>query len=44
MAKKVNVLIITNKQVFPATDGGALAMKKLASMLDKKMFYYDLYI
>ena len=38
MAKKVDILIITNKQVFPATDGGALAMKKLASILDKKKY------
>ncbi|MAQ31442.1 MAG: hypothetical protein CMD26_01735 [Flavobacteriales bacterium] len=38
MAKKVDILIITNKQVIPATDGGALAMKKLSSILNEKKY------
>ena len=33
MVKKMKILVIANKVVFPALDGGAVAMKKLAHLL-----------
>tara|TARA_Y100000589_G_scaffold74329_1_gene67713 strand:+ start:50796 stop:51977 length:1182 start_codon:yes stop_codon:yes gene_type:complete len=40
--KQKNILIITNKIVFPALDGGALAMKNLTELLTKLDYHLDI--
>ena len=42
MDQKVNALIIANKMVFPALDGGSLAMQNLCQMLVKQNYNIDL--
>tara|TARA_Y100001968_G_scaffold277311_1_gene272079 strand:- start:2420 stop:3595 length:1176 start_codon:yes stop_codon:yes gene_type:complete len=42
MDQKINVLIIANKMVFPALDGGALAMQNLCKILIDQKYNIDL--
>jgi len=42
MDKKMNVLIIANKMVFPALDGGSLAMQNLCEILEDLSYAVDL--
>ena len=42
MDKKINILIIANKTVFPASDGGSLAIAKLCNILSEQKYIIDL--
>jgi len=42
MDKKINILIIANKTVFPSSDGGSLAMGKLCDILIDQQYMIDL--
>ena len=41
MEQKLNALIIANKVVFPALDGGALAIKKLVQVVANQNYNID---
>ena len=42
MAKEIRALIIANKTVFPALDGGSLAIKKLSKILSRQNYIIDI--
>ena len=42
MVKKMKALIIANKTVFPATDGGSIAMQKLATTFSHLNYNIDI--